>query len=305
MSRSEIWLAGFIAVMALVAAVWNSRVGLIWTPPLWQLLVFPSALIAVSIWYRRFRPDESRIAEVTFFAALWLSFPLLGVHLTYLVAALGLPYQDRLFQQADAFLGFDWGAWRAFVEARPWFFALQSISYNSSIIQPFVLIPILAWLMPQGRNAELLAAILLALTVTILVSSTCPAQGPAYYAGIETNYDTLLLAIRGISDAPLPYNGIIWFPSFHTVMGILFTWALRGRRWLFSLSATNNLIMVLATLAVGDHYLIDVFGGAVVAAGAIGAVTAIDWKIASQINSPTLRQEGAAGIHIRKTTLVA
>ena len=166
--------------------------------------------------------------------------------MTYLVAALGLPYQDRVFQQADAFLGFDWGAWRAFVEARPWFFALQSISYNSSIIQPFVLIPILAWLMPQGRNAELLAAILLALTVTILVSSTCPAQGPAYYAGIETNYDTLLPAIRGSSDAPLPYNGIIWFPSFHTVMGILFTWALRGRRWLFSLFATNNLIMALA-----------------------------------------------------------
>lgn len=296
MSRSEIWLAGIIVVMGLAATAWNRSVGLIWTPPLWQLLVFPSALIAVSIWYRRFRPDEPRIAEVTFFAALWLSFPLFGVHLTYLAAALGLAYQDYLFQQADAFLGFDWGAWRVFVMARPWFFGLQSISYDSSIIQPFLLIPTLAWLMPQGRNAEFLAAILLALAVTILVSSICPAQGPAYYLGIETNYDTLLPAIRENSDAPLPYNGIIWFPSFHTVMGVLFTWALRGRWWLFSLFAANNLIMVLATLAVGDHYLIDVIGGAIVASCAIWAVTAIDWKSASQINSPVLQQEGTVGI---------
>jgi membrane-associated phospholipid phosphatase len=293
-SRSEISLATIIAVMGLAAAVWNSKVGLIWTPPLWQLLVFPLALIAVSIWYRRFRPDEPRIAEVTFFAALWLSFPLFGVRLTYLAAALGLPYQDRLFQQADAFLGFDWGAWRAFVLARPWFFELQSISYNSSIIQPFLLIPILAWSMPQGRNAELLAAILLALAVTLVISSTCPAQGPAHYAGIETTYDTLLPAIRGNSDAPLPYNGIIWFPSFHTVMGILFTWALRGRWWPFTLFAANNLIMVLATLAVGIHYLIDVLAGAIVALCAIRAVTAMDWKPASRINSPGLQQEGAA-----------
>lgn len=294
MSRSEISLACFVAVMGLAAAVWNSTVGLIWTPPLWQLLVFPSALIAVSIWYRRFRPDEPRIAEVTFFAALWLSFPLFGVHLTYLTAALGLPYQDRLLQQADAFLGFDWGAWHAFVMARPWFFDLQSTSYNSSIIQPFLLIPILAWFMPQGRNAELLAAMLQALVVTILVSSTCPAQGPAYYIGVETNYDTLLPAIRENSDAPLPYNGIIWFPSFHTVMGILFTWALRGRWWLFSLFAANNMIMVLATLAVGDHYLIDVLGGVAVALCAIWAVTAMDWKSARQISSAGLQQEGAA-----------
>lgn len=294
MSRSEVWLAGIIAGMGLAAVAWNSRVGLIWTPPLWQFLVIPAALIAFSVWYRRFRPDEPRITEVTFFSALWLSFPLFGVRLTYLTEALGVPYQDRLFQRADAFLGFDWGAWHTFVVARPWFFDLQSISYNSSTFQPFLLIPIAAWLMPKGRNAELLAATLLALAVVILVSSTCPARGPAHYAGIVTNYDTLLAAIREISDAPLPYNGIVWFPSFHTVMGILFTWAVRGRWWLFCLFAANNLIMVLATLAVGDHYLIDVLGGAAVAFFAIRAVTAIDWMSASQINRRRLAQYEAA-----------
>lgn len=294
MSRSEVWLAGIVAGMGLAAVVWNSAVGLNWTPPLWQLLAFPAILIAFSVWYRQFRPDEPRITEVTFFSALWLSFPLFGVRLTYLAEALDLAYQDRPFHMADAFLGFDWAAWHAFVTGHPWFFDLQSISYNSSTFQPFLLIPIMVWLMPKGRNAELLAAILLALAVTILIAATCPAQGPAHYAGIVTNLDTLLPAIRGHSDAPLPYNGIVCFPSFHTVMGILFTWASRGRWWLFGLFAANNLIMVLATLVVGDHYLIDVFGGAIVAFCAIRAVAAIDWVSASQINRRRLAQYEAA-----------
>ena len=110
-----------------------------------------------------------------------------------------------------------------------------------------------------------LTAILVALVITIAVAACIPAYGPAHDAGMWSSLDGLLNDIRSRAPKPLRYNGIIWLPSFHTVMGLLFTWSQRGIWWSFPVFAAINVTMILATLAIGDHYLVDVLAGIAVA----------------------------------------
>jgi membrane-associated phospholipid phosphatase len=60
-------------------------------------------------------------------------------------------------------------------------------------------------------------------------------------------------------------QGVIAFPSFHTVMAILLAYAHRPPSRSFWLVALLNGLMVLAVPPAGHHYLIDAISGALVA----------------------------------------
>jgi hypothetical protein len=64
-------------------------------------------------------------------------------------------------------------------------------------------------------------------------------------------------------------QGVVSFPSFHTMLGILITYALRDTRPLFIPVAAINAVMIVSTLPVGGHYLADVIAGAAISAAAI------------------------------------
>lgn len=55
-------------------------------------------------------------------------------------------------------------------------------------------------------------------------------------------------------------GGMIAFPSFHVVWAILLSYSLRGKKWLFYPFAVINFIVILSTLFLGWHYLMDVIG---------------------------------------------
>jgi membrane-associated phospholipid phosphatase len=69
-------------------------------------------------------------------------------------------------------------------------------------------------------------------------------------------------------------QGIVSFPSFHTVLGIITAYALRGTRWLFVPILLLNAVMIVSTLPVGGHHLADVIAGAAIGCGAILIVRA-------------------------------
>ncbi len=265
LSRADILPIGIVAALAGAALGWNAFVGLSWTPSLIVILPILVMLLAASAYYRVFRPVETKLAEISLYAALWIFFPIFGTRLTYLALTLDIAPRDQLFSTADLMLSFRWADWHSFVFAHPWILWSQTVAYQSSLFQPFVIVPLLAFFAPPKRNAELLTAILVALVITIVVASCTPAYGPAHDAGMWSSLDDLLNAIKSRSPKPLPYNGIIWLPSFHTVMGLLFTWSQRGIRWSFPIFAAINMTMISATLAIGDHYLVDVLGGIAVA----------------------------------------
>jgi membrane-associated phospholipid phosphatase len=64
-------------------------------------------------------------------------------------------------------------------------------------------------------------------------------------------------------------EGIVTFPSFHATLAIIMTYAVRRYRWALAVFGSLNCLMILAIPTVGGHYLVDLFGGAVVAGLAI------------------------------------
>ena len=64
-------------------------------------------------------------------------------------------------------------------------------------------------------------------------------------------------------------EGLIAFPSYHTANAILFVWALWPLRLLRPVMLALNALLIASTPLAGAHYLVDLIGGALVAAGAI------------------------------------
>ena len=77
-----------------------------------------------------------------------------------------------------------------------------------------------------------------------------------------------------------PVQGVIQFPSFHTAMAILYTYAARGVPVLFPLLIVFNVLMIVSTMPIGGHYFADVLGGAAIALVTIGVVRCIMRNVA-------------------------
>jgi membrane-associated phospholipid phosphatase len=85
-----------------------------------------------------------------------------------------------------------------------------------------------------------------------------------------------LLALRG--GGPLSFDlsqlqGLISFPSYHTVLAVLLTYAHRRSLLLIPIALVNG-IMLFSIPTVGQHYLVDIIAGAAVAVLAISATAA-------------------------------
>jgi membrane-associated phospholipid phosphatase len=135
------------------------------------------------------------------------------------------------------------------------------------------------------RLQQFILALNIALVVTIIISVFVPAIGTYYglnlspterFSLINSAYYTAQLRdIVALRDGSLRHlelfrlAGIISFPSFHAASAVLYVWALwpvRGFRWA---TIGINTWMIAATPVIGAHYIIDIGGGAVVAAGSV------------------------------------
>ena len=64
-------------------------------------------------------------------------------------------------------------------------------------------------------------------------------------------------------------NCLATFPSGHTILAIIMTYALRGSRWIFIPALIVNGAMLVSTIPHGGHHMFDLVAGAAIAAGAI------------------------------------
>ena len=106
----------------------------------------------------------------------------------------------------------------------------------------------------------------------------------------QHHIDVLLAARNGVV---LDVAGIITFPSFHAVMGVLFAYSARTIKPLFIVFVPLNILLLLATPPFGGHYLTDVIGGAGVAIFTIyllrsvkGISHALTWPIRISTQAP-------------------
>jgi hypothetical protein len=204
--------------------------------------------------------------------------------LSYVANAANWPLQDQAFLIIDRAMGMDPEPIARFVDAHPTIGHWLSVGYGF-IKWPLLAIPIIFTMTLRLVRLQLfIAALCFALIVTIAISCLAPAIGTFYgmhlspegFPSLNTAmYAAQLRDIVALRNGTLRHlelfqlAGIVSFPSFHAASAVLYMWALWPVRGFASLSIAMNTLMILATPIVGAHYMIDVIGGILLAAGSI------------------------------------
>lgn len=283
-----------VLACGLADAVWLPCSKLSFVASNWASLVQDAGYVAlvgilVALAFHRLRHDESRAGamlraalvttELLYRTALSFGALLIaGATLSYVVAAADLPLRDSLLARVDHHLGFDWPYFLGITNSSPFVAALLRHAYEAIGL---VIELVVVWF-GLTRNGERLAeflAILSLCTVGLCVSIVLvPAAGAFAYYGpapeLFGNYSAMggmwtfghtfnMLRDGSLSVIDLSaLDGIVSFPSFHTVLGVLAIYAARDSRWLLAFILPVNATMIVSTMPVGGHHLADVLAGA-------------------------------------------
>ncbi len=236
----------------------------------WPPFVGGLFLYGVYLLYRRRSPS---IAYMSNAGAEIVIFSYLGAVLTYVaMAASPFPMADALLSQADADLGFDWLAWFNFVNASPRLHVVLALAYYSIPVQGLILFLYFSYRDP-GRVQELLLATMLSICVIAPIMFLLPAIGAwsQYGIGKIEPWKAEILALRAHTLITIGEpQGIVTFPSFHTVLAVLFVNMARGSNLFFPILILN-LLMAASVPTEGAHYAVDVLSGFAIAFVAVRA----------------------------------
>jgi hypothetical protein len=275
-----IWVTIAAMAVATIVAFWAANLSFAWTSA-GGVLIWVAVFLAVSGFYRRFRPDPSITYGTECAAQLALVFAL-GCALSYPSATAGFPYRDAALNAVDNWMGLDWRAYLHFLNERPQLGNLARLAYGSVLFQSILLIVCLAGPSRLVRLQQYIFATSVTLIVTLAVFTFVPASGiytffdisPDEFANLSpvmtTDQIVRLDALRsGEHTLVSEMAGLVTFPSFHAAWGILFIWGFYPIRLLRHGAILLNLFMIATTPIQGAHYFIDLVGGIIVAVAAI------------------------------------
>lgn len=220
--------------------------------------------------------DQPRLAMgATAFLQMTV-FTLIGVLLSYALAARAGPLWDGRFAAVDRAMGFDWPAIVRAADGSPRLLWVGGLAYHSLTLQMIVCIVVLSAAGCAERLRRTVVAAILSGFVTILISGVTPAMGnvfdPAGYRhlwpSVAWTEQAMLAGLRDGSWRTIDLTrlmGIVTFPSYHATLPIILAWALRDRRWWRAIAPAWAAVTIVATPLFGGHYAIDVLAGAVLA----------------------------------------
>ncbi len=260
----------------IVDFAWARGSGLTFTDPGLPLLG-TSGLLLLAVVYRH-SGRSKRLSDMGYYGALFIACGALMSIMTYLAASGERELYDPALSEFDRLLGFDWQRWAAFLRARPLFDTLLACAYASLLPQILLTVLLLAHAGREDRNKEFFWTVLVALLATTAVFMLFPAAGPFAYYELELDRAVHLKDLAGLRAGGIhtysmqQLQGIIAFPSFHTVLAVLIPYAHRGLRPAFLPCLVVNALMLVSTPSHGGHYLVDMLGGVATAAGSIALV---------------------------------
>jgi hypothetical protein len=268
-------LAGMLALL-LVELLWIRSTGLAFHD-YWVVVLCCCPLLAVWRWYAHAGRSQS-LADMAYFGAVWITFFVLAAILAYLAVYGRQPLYDAEFIGMDRALGFSWPAWRDYVHARPLLDRVLGYAYDSLLIQIIFSVLCFAHLGQRQRNSELFLCSVIALLFTAAGSGRFPALGAFAYFDVDLARAIHLVDLNRLRHGGQEnfsihsLQGIVTWPSYHAVLAVLFAYAHRGLSLRFMAMALLNVLMLVATMTYGGHYLVDVLGGIAAAALAIAIV---------------------------------
>lgn len=301
MAAAWIALAGLVSV----DAVWLSLSRLSFAASNWDTIIRLVLFTAIAFGFcglvsHRLAHETDRVGgvlregakRVELFAVVALLFSLLAVTVIaycYLGTAATLPFQDARLAQIDQWLGFDWVAFVKFANSSALASWLLVKAYQST---PYMLTGTMLWFCISGQGERLAEFLALSCITSIGIAigmMILPAAGAySYYhlpfaayenfgAGSGMWHHELLMALRTgqttVIDFNVPNsNCLVTFPSGHTILAIIMTYALRGSRWTLIPALIVNGAMLVSTIPHGGHHLFDLIVGGVIGVCAISFV---------------------------------
>jgi membrane-associated phospholipid phosphatase len=212
------------------------------------------------------RRDRNGVPQAMAAIALLLTAWLILGPLQYLAAAWNRPLIDTYLLRTDAWLGVSWRAIDGWVSEHVVFRHLLTLAYASFLPQ-FVLVPlVLGWVNRTRLWLFVLQFQLTALGTVVLFAlwpaSTTGQHGVHEWISSADAVQQLLAARSGalrVIDLTQA-TGLISWPSFHTAGALVVVWALRKTWWFWPIVLLDGLL-IMSTVLLGIHYVVDVFGG--------------------------------------------
>lgn len=195
------------------------------------------------------------------------------------------PYADALLLSADKALGYHWEGFAHWVAGNTARTEIMFYAYTSTNLQILFAFALLLITKNSGRLYELFFAVTLGAIVCCLVAMLLPAQTVTgylhppeehmrYFAlGASSKFLTMIDGIRNGTFREVDKDhllGIVTFPSFHAVLGCIMIWVFWPFLYVRPLIIILNMLLMLGSLYVGGHYLVDIIGGALLAGMVIG-----------------------------------
>jgi hypothetical protein len=256
-----VFLAGVVAVLAALLHIRFTGFAV--------NLYVVALLLGISVFYGSIRKNR-RLAEVSYYAALWGLIVTVIAPFTYVFAALDLRLYDDEFIVLDGMLGFDWLRYYEFFTSGKIIAFVLMVAYFSMVPQILFAILYFSHRGKYDRNDELFWTAAISLAITGVLSGIFPAAGALHHFRIGLEHAVHLHDFFALRDSTVTtfalshMEGIVTFPSFHTVCAILLMYVYRGTR-IFIPVVWLNALLLLSTPIFGGHYLVDMVGGGVVA----------------------------------------
>jgi hypothetical protein len=225
----------------------------------------------VGLAYDRFR-NEPRIAAFFTIFAMWFAVTWVWGLLAIAALGMGAPLQDARLAAIDAALGFDHRAVVAWFARHPDIADVSMKFYHYTGIANLAFAIGLSILGQFERVSRLVGDFALLLAITIVISAVIPGGGSFFYKPYPTEIIANLPSGAGVGHLVryvdihsglirdldiFNLSGVVTFPSFHTAMALFIARAVWGVRWLAPVGVVSAALIIVSTIPMGGHYIID------------------------------------------------
>jgi membrane-associated phospholipid phosphatase len=235
-------------------------------------------LAGLSVIYTRWRPDPIIGPMTGGLAALTWSGLIAAISA---LAALrtGAPFIDPSLARVDTIIGLSTPTFVSWVAPYSNITCILAFAYDSTVPMVFASVILLSLKRREIVMWELCFVFAATAPLCALLTAIAPAVGPFTYYSIRPDVLAMLPKGSGLYFLPIleayhsrslsivdvrHLEGVVTFPSFHAIMALMTAYALRNMRALTFLAWTWSGIILISTIPIGGHYVIDIIGGAMV-----------------------------------------
>jgi membrane-associated phospholipid phosphatase len=239
------------------------------------MLAFPAGFFGLHLFYDRFRP-VLRLSLLAGSLALLIAAACGSSLIAHVGMRFRMPLQDSALAAADRVLGIDTPGLALAFASYPQLSEILAKFYDTTVPAVFLSAIFLSLSGKAQRVWELVLGYCAGLFICCMVSVFWPATANFVYAGLTPNELVGLPSGSGVfhieavnyfrnGQNPIvdggKFAGVVTFPSFHTIMALIVARGLRGHRGLGLLAWLWAALVIIATIPIGGHYVIDLIAG--------------------------------------------